>query len=230
MALPLLTLMVTGPNPTRGDLNCVRPSAIVGSALPFRPGSPRDPIDVARAIRVQEFARICSVKGKTWAQVGDRLRREAEAALGPLSEYDRYWLGTSWWAFHQPLTHIHYPRWAERCRIDPDLPLRHPEGGNCESSAIGHAMLLQYLGIPSRPVYGRLMPEDEGHVWTVSDVDGRPFLADVHLARATQAERSGREPWKPTTAQVMKRADYHSAKRFGAFHTPEQSELSGLKN
>ncbi|AIE85621.1 hypothetical protein [Fimbriimonas ginsengisoli] len=184
--------------------------------------------DWDRLDRLTGIARSVDLTCRSWRTVADSLRIEAVKEMGALTPTDLYWLGSAWWAFHEPACHLRYPRWAADTARQPNLALLHPEGGNCESSANGHAALLSYLGVPSRTVYGKLMPSGEGHVWTISDVDGVPLAADVHLARATEWERTMNMPWRPSPAQIQLPSGFQEALRFTRLHRPDDPSLSPI--
>lgn len=224
LTLPVAWVFLRGPVGI-DDMGCVPRLHPVGKAIAISWSDPGIQPDWSRLDQVATLARGCNPASSTWSSVANSLRSAARC-LGPLSQRETYWLGTSWWAYHQPARHLKYPNWAPESVVEPELALRHPEGGNCESSANGHAALLTYLGIPSRTVYGRLLPSGEGHVWTISDIDGRPLAADVHLARATPFERFRPIVWRPSPAQVMLTGSYEEAMRFEHVHSPEDFSLN----
>jgi len=223
----LLLALFTVPALT--TLQC-SPQAIVGTATPWRSEeSLAAPIDEDRLDLLSRFAKSFRPKGDRWREIGASLRDQADRAVGPLSAMDLYWIGSAWWAANQPARHLRHPDWAPRTRRNPDLALLHPEGGNCESSANAHAALLTAMGVPSRPVYGRHVPDREGHVWVVSDVDGRPYFSDVHVARTrTVWERSPVTPWYPSEEHVQVRAGAGAVLTFLRDHLPEREADQGI--
>lgn len=210
-----------------GLLNCDRIQPLVGEAKPIHPSERSAPEpDWDRLDQISRFAKRTKILDRDlrptrWEVVGKQLLVRAETELGELNSMDRYWLGNSWWAAHQPIKHVRYPKWAPMSQRDPNLALRHPLGGNCESSANGHAALMNYLGVPSRPIYGFHLGDKEGHVWVLSDVEGRPLFSDVHVARMrTQAERDSDTPWRPSPVNVQVRANAADLSAFLSLHEP----------
>lgn len=226
IAIPLLLVASERPSASV-PFGCGGRSTFVGYARPIDSHVRSAPRDEVRMDRLTETARQVGFE-PTLEGAARKLRAAAESELGPLSGFDRFWLGTAWWAFHQPATHTNYPSWAPDVRHDPNLALRHPEGGNCESSANAHAALLSFLEVPSKAVYGHYGPKREGHVWTISDVDGLPLSADVHLARATLAERRGEATWRPSTLQIQVDSNLEGARTFLRKHRPEDVRMTGL--
>ena len=193
-----------------------------GSAMPYRVSADEGSVDWQRMDRLSGLARRIDSNAKSWSAVAFRLESAGQAEFGPLTAKDRYWLGSAWWALHQP-DHIRHPDWAIDARLNPDLVLRHLEGGNCDSSANGHAALLNALGVPTIPVYGYHHGAREGHVWTMSDVGGRPMLADVHLAR-------GMAPvWRPRPEDVMATSSTEAAVTFMRLRTPDNPNQRGYR-
>jgi hypothetical protein len=225
--LPLALLTIPGSDGVR-RFDCSAGSHVVGRAAALAPGEDLGLADWDRLDRLTEVARNCEIRADDWRLVARRLETEGRRVLGRLTMTDAYWLGTAWWAFHQPSRHLHYPAWAPKSVLDPNVALRHAEGGNCESSANGHAALLAFLGVPSRTVYGHLLPSGEGHVWTISDVDGVPMAADVHVARPDEETRRFGLPWRPSPAQIQTTASYAEALRFAVLHRPENPNLDPL--
>lgn len=208
-----LSLMMLGAIPMR---------PLPGNARPYRSDSPAIRADFARQEAIAELAAGVSAPYQNWEAIAAALEARAERELGPLSPMDRYWLGSAWWGTHQPERHLTRPRWAPRTAADPALVLRHPEGGNCESSSNGHAALLNALGVPTVPVYGYHFGARESHVWTMSDVDGSLMLADVHLARNSEGV------WKPKARDVMAEPTREAAEAFLRLRKPDNAAQAGV--
>lgn len=208
-----LSLMLLGAQPMR---------PMPGEALPYGVSGVTGVRNDARLQQISTLAARISVSHDKWASIASRLETAATEELGPLNAMDRYWLGSAWWAIHQPSQHLTRPAWAPKVSIDPNLALAHPEGGNCESSANGHAALLNALGVPTVPVYGYHLGAKESHVWTMSDVDGRPMMADVHLARDPDGI------WTPRAQDVMSEPSREAALAFLRVRVPDNSGQFGV--
>lgn len=208
-----LSLMLLGAQPMR---------VLPGEVRPYGWSTFAVERNDARLQSISAVAARITVPRTDWSDIAARLEAVATQELGPLDAMDRYWLGSAWWAIHQPARHLTRPAWAPKVSVDPNLALAHPEGGNCESSANGHAALLNALGVPTVPVYGYHRGARESHVWTMSDVDGRPMLADVHLARDPDGL------WTPRAQDVMSEPTREAARTFLRLRTPDNRDQLGI--
>lgn len=221
LAAPLCFLLLSSFSPS-SDL-------LVGHARALSPYDEALPPNWERLDAVSNFSRSVCVSERDTRKLGKEIVAKATARLGPLSPLDRYWLGTSWWVFHQPPEHIHFPAWAPRAVLEPEIALYHPEGGNCESSANFQSALLTAMGVPSRAVYGDYLPTGEGHVWVLSDVGGSPMLSDAHVARASEEDRESPAAWRPDPTLVQISPSGSGLIDFLRKHQPDEKALSGLR-
>lgn len=220
LTAPFCFLLLSSFSPSSGLL--------VGQARALSLSQVAPPPDWDRLDALSDFARDMCVSGRTTKAIGREIVDKAAARLGPLSPLDRYWLGTAWWVFHQPPEHIHFPKWAPRAVLEPEIALRHPEGGNCESSANFQSALLTAMGVPSRAVYGDYTPTGEGHVWVMSDVSGAPMLSDAHVARAKEEDRTSHVEWHPDPTLVQISPSAQGLLVFLRKHRPDELTLTGL--
>lgn len=208
-----LSFMLLGAKPMQ---------VLPGEAQPYGRYTAPLAVDPVRQQEISALAARISAPRGSWTSIARRLEAVATRKLGPLDAMDRYWLGSAWWATHQPARHLTRPVWAPKTQAEPDLVLAHPEGGNCESSANGHAALLTALGVPTLPVYGYHHGARESHVWTMSDVAGHPMLADIHLARDPDGV------WTPRSQDVMAEPTREAAETFLRLRTPDNGEQAGI--
>jgi hypothetical protein len=215
-----LSVLLFGAHPAQPLPGRARPYFLTPTVAPYARIAPSP--DWSRLDRLSGLAARTAIDARDWDFVARKLRRTAEREVGTLSAMDRYWLGSAWWAMHQPARHVRHPSWAPDTRFSPEIALAHREGGNCESSSNGHAALLNALGVPTLPVYGYHWGAREGHVWTVSDVDGRPMLADVHLTRSSGAV------WRPAAKDVMAVPTADAARAFLRRRSPDNPAQAGV--
>ena len=114
------------------------------------------------------------------------------------------------------LVRAHFQPYGYSLYQGPDAnahPLRHflleSKAGHCEYFASASALMLRYLGIPSRYVVGYAVQEyspslgmyivrqRHGHAWTIAWADGEWHVVDTTPARWAMAEQAAQNPLRP---------------------------------